>query len=123
MAHVRRALGRIAFTWLLAHVGALVLSPVVLLATASTPVECTCAHGDHSLCPMHHAPKPGSRTCFVTAADGGAVAALSPLFTGVGLPAAQPLATVLDRRPVSEGADLASVSLRSVPPDPPPPRA
>jgi hypothetical protein len=123
MAQVRRVLGRIAFTWLFVHVGALVLSPVLTLVATAAPLECTCAHGDHSLCPMHHAPKPGSRTCSIQASDHGGMAALSPLFSGVGLPAARAQAAVLEHRAVPGGADSASVSLRPVPPDPPPPRA
>ena len=124
MAHVRRLLGRIAVSWLLAHVGAIALSPVVLLvATAATPVECTCAHGDHALCPMHHAPKPGSRNCVIQASGESGLAALGPLFSGVGLPVTPTTLLPLETYDLARRAGSSFTALRPVPPNPPPPRA
>jgi len=124
MALVRRVLGRIALSWVVAHASAILLSPVaVLLATAEAQPECTCAHGDHAICPMHHAPKPGSRTCVVQASGTGDVAALSPLFAGVGMPVSPASTTPLEPVTVGSPTELAATTQRPVPPDPPPPRA
>jgi len=124
MVFVRPLLGRIALSWVLAHVGAILLSPVaVLLATAEAQPECTCAHGDHAICPMHHAPKPGSRTCIVQASGTGDVAALSSLFAGVAMPVSQASTPPLEPVTVGHSAGLAATTQRPVPPDPPPPRA
>jgi len=124
MTHLRRALGRIAVTWLLCQVATLTLAPAVLwFGSAAHLLECTCAHGDHAICPMHHKPAPRSKLCVMGSADDDGAAVLTSLFGGVGL-IPVPLPTALpDSHPAVVPGDARTHSLRPAPPDPPPPRA
>ncbi len=75
MTRLRRALSRIAVTWLLCQVATLTFAPAALWSgSAEALLECTCAHSSHGTCPMHHAPAPKSAQCVLGSADDGDVA-------------------------------------------------
>ena len=124
MAGVRRARVFLTAFWLAMQTALLISPSIVLLAAAheETTAECTCAHGDHAICPMHHRPAPGTRICLIGSADDtlatlGSLfqaAGLMPSFTAAPLPAATPTASI---------DSTSTMRFRSVPPDPPPPRA
>jgi hypothetical protein len=123
MASLRRLLGPLAIAWLLCQGTGIALGPVTLwVASAEPELECTCTHGDHSICPMHHRPTATPR-CAIRAAADVPVAALVTLLAGAGL--MPPAASTLPRVPTSTAMpiDNASASVRTAPPDSPPPRA
>jgi hypothetical protein len=123
MRLVRRALVLLTASWLVIQVALLISPSIVLLAAAhEETAECTCIHGEHAICPMHHRPAPGSRICLIGSAD-DTVATLGSLFQAAGLmpsimstfaPAAIPTVSI---------DSTSAITFRSVPPDPPPPRA
>jgi hypothetical protein len=120
---LRRALGPVAAVWLLCQAAALMLGPAAhLLGAVEAPAECTCLHGDHAICPMHHTPARGAQFCVMSADDNG-VAVLTSILIGPGLvqevvrPAPPPAELAAASR------DITTRSLRPAPPDPPPPRA
>jgi hypothetical protein len=124
MTGIRRARVFLTALWLVTQAALLISPSVVLLAAAheEAATECTCTHGDHAICPMHHRPAPGSRICLIGSAD-DTLATLGSLFQAAGLmpsitstlaPAAVPTVSI-DSTP--------TIPFRSVPPDPPPPRA
>jgi hypothetical protein len=124
MARLRRTLGPIAAAWLFCQVATVTTAPVVFwIGSGEELLECTCSHGDHATCPMHHKPAPGSKVCPMrSAADDSGAAVLTSLLTGVGL-LADPadLAAPASVQTVLVTEDTRS-SLRPAPPDPPPPR-
>ncbi len=124
MPRLRRAVGRIALTWLLCQVSALILAPTALwFGSSEQLLECTCTHGDHAVCPMHHRPAPGSRLCLMGTADQDGAGVLVSVLGGLGLrPAPAPAAAPPPYELVVASADTAAHSLRPAPPDPPPPR-
>jgi hypothetical protein len=98
-------------------------APIVLSITApADPVECTCAHGDHAICPMHHRPASDTR-CAIQAAHENGTAALSTLLSGVGI--ITPAPVTIGPAPITAVScfDFTSDSFRPAQPDPPPPRA
>jgi hypothetical protein len=125
MMGLRRALGRIALAWLVCQATTLTLVPAGYWsgAAGSRLVECTCAHGDHATCPMHHKPAPGSKLCLMRSANDSGIAVLSWLLNGVGLMPATAQAAVAAPQPSRIFFHVATTSLRPEPPDPPPPRA
>jgi hypothetical protein len=123
MVRVRRALRRIAVALLLCQSATLTLAPTILaFGSAEELMECTCAHGDHAICPMHHKPAPGSKICVMTSTDGTGIVAFSWLLN-VGLVPTRADVSVPETREISRPIDVTTASLRSAPPDPPPPRA
>jgi hypothetical protein len=123
MSCVRRIIGPVAAIWLLVQTATLVVMPVVFYAASATaPLECTCAHdGNHRDCPMHHASPIGGRICFQATDSTGFTLLGSLLQVGVVpppvnalLPAPPPLAV---HRPAP------SYHHTFAPPEPPPPRA
>jgi hypothetical protein len=124
MKRLRRALAPIAVAWLLCHAATLTTAPVLFwLGSAEGLLECTCARGDHAICPMHHKSAAGSKICLMRGADDGGIAVLTSLLGGVGI--VPVTATVIT--PASTLAVVVSStvqpSLRPPQPDPPPPRA
>jgi hypothetical protein len=123
MKRLRRALAPIAVAWLLCHAATLTTAPVLFwLGSAEGLLECTCARGDHAICPMHHKSAAGSKICLMRGADDSGTAVLTSLLSGVGI---VPVTTNI----VTPASTLAVVvssaappSLRPPPPDPPPPR-
>jgi hypothetical protein len=59
MGFFRRVVGRVALASLLIQALTLAAVPAALLAHVESALECTCSHGDHAFCPMHH-PRPVS---------------------------------------------------------------
>ena len=61
MGSLRNSRAFVTALWLVMQ-GALLIAPSVVLLTAhEETAECTCMHGEHAICPMHHRPAPGSR--------------------------------------------------------------
>jgi len=124
MTRLRRTLGRIAVTWLLCQVSTMTLAPIVMwFGSGEALLECTCTHGDHAICPMHHKPVPGSKICLMGSADNDSTGVLTSVFGGVGLaPAPTPAAVPPGPLLAVLALDTTAHSLRPAPPDPPPPR-
>jgi hypothetical protein len=124
MTPFRRALGRFAALWLVFQLTTLAAAPAVFWTTSHVePVECTCVHGDHAICPMHHKSAAAMRLCLMQDADTADVAVLTSLLGHAGvLPLALPaIAPVAAYHVV---LDAASGPLdRPVSFDPPPPRS
>ena len=122
MRLVRVLLAPLAAAWLFGHTATLVAVPALLWATAD-PIECTCVHGDHAICPMHHKRSARPALCAMQDTGGGSPAAMTPVPGPLGVvPLVVALAFQNDTAPHAPfSAD--AFSLRPVPPDPPPPRA
>jgi hypothetical protein len=124
MNHLRRALGPIAALWLMSQAGSFVMVPVALWAFAAGDLsECTCAHGDHATCPMHHKPAIPSKTCVIRSADHSETAVLTFMLTLVGVLTPSAHDVISPSTPSIVRSVVASPSGRPTPPDPPPPRA
>jgi hypothetical protein len=124
MAGIRQARAFLTSLWLVMQAALLISSSVVLLTASheETATECTCMHGEHAICPMHHRPTPGSKICLIGSTD-DTLATLGSLFQAVGL---MPSVTSAPAPAVIAAASISltsSITVRSVPPDPPPPRA
>jgi hypothetical protein len=123
MVRLRRGIRRIAVTWLLCQAATLTLAPTVFaVGSTETLMACTCSHGDHAICPMHHRPAPGSKICVMTRAGDSGVVVFSWLLN-MGLAPTRAEVFVLQHREISRPIDFGTPSPRSAPPDPPPPRA
>jgi hypothetical protein len=125
MLRLRRALGRIAIVWLVCQAATLTLVPTAFSSGSAGIhlVECTCSHGDHATCPMHHKPAPDSKLCLMRSANDSGIAVLSWLLNGVGLVPSTTHGAVAASQPARVFFDVTTASLRPAPPDPPPPRA
>ena len=122
MTRLRRAISRLAVTWLLCQVATLTVAPTVLwLGSAEELLECTCTHGDHAICPMHHKPAPGSKLCVMGSADDD-TAIPATLFGSAGLLPMPASAVQPPSQRAAVVAEPTTRSLRPAPPDPPPPR-
>jgi hypothetical protein len=122
MSRLRRALPRIAVTWLLCQTATLTLAPAILWFGSSEDVlECTCIHGDHAICPMHHKPAPGTKICLMRGAGDSTVAVFSWLST-IGLTPAAEGVLVAERPPLPRSTDFETPTFHRTPPDPLPPR-
>lgn len=123
MTHLRRLLRRIAVTWLLCQAATVTLAPAAIaLGSAEALLECSCAHGDHAVCPMHHKPAPDSTICFMQSANDSGAAVFSWLLN-VGVLPSPAQAITAARQHIPHAVNLTTASLRPAPPDPPPPRA
>lgn len=123
MTRLRRALPRIALTWLLCHAATLTAAPMVFWSGhVEGLLECTCAHGDHASCPMHHPSTPGSKVCSMQSADDTGSAVISALFGALGLAATPAWSVAPEPVGVIGVLESTTPSLRPAPPDPPPPR-
>lgn len=123
MAALRRALNLITAVWLVTE-SVLLISPSVALLAASeseNAAECTCTHDGNTMCPMHHRTPAGSKVCLIGGVDDG-LAMLGSLFQAAGLMPVATNTTLTLNVPVAINPD-AAVTLRSAPPDSPPPRA
>ena len=113
-----------AAAWIVCQAVGLVTTPgVVWASTAEMLLECTCSHGDHAVCPMHHEPAPGSKRCQMRSAQDSNTAVLGSLFGGVGL---TPVPSTMGAPAPTAAVHLTEVTTKSLgsdPPDPPPPRA
>jgi len=124
MIRLRCVLAPIAAAWLLCQVSILIAAPVAFwVASAEELNECTCAHGDHAICPMHHKPAPGSKICLMRSSDSRDAAVLSSIFGAVGLLPAPALITAPIPVQFVVRVEGTTTSLRPAAPEPPPPRA
>ena len=124
MVRLRRALGPIASAWLLCQAATLAIVPTIFWDTSvQALLECTCAHGDHTICPMHHAPPRDSKRCRLVPSHDTDTGLLTPLLSGIALiPHVQPLLASGVKSPLlAITRDV--VLVRPSSPDPPPPRA
>jgi hypothetical protein len=98
--------------------------PFAWIAAANLSVtECTCAHGVGGVCPMHHKPAARTGICVMqSATDHASLTTMTGAAIAALVPCIAPVPHVLTSRPVAVLA-LAFAFARSVPPDPPPPRA
>ncbi len=123
MGLVRRRIGTAAVVWLFCQTATLVAVPLVLSTTAGqAAVECRCIHGDHTVCPMHHAPVRDGKTCVIGSADAPALSALSSILIPSGPIVGRALPAAAPRARLSLAVDATAASRRPAPPDPPPPR-
>lgn len=118
MTRLRRAMGPIAAAWLVCHAATLALAPAVL---AFSPA-CVCASGANATCPMHHQPATSGKACAMKSATATAPDALQALLSVVGpvpirVSSINPL-----QRAGRQRAESSVASLRTSPPDSPPPR-
>src|SRR5262245_42968296 len=102
MKRLRRALGPMAAAWLLCQAATWTATPLVFwLSPAAESLECTCAHGDHAICPMHHKPAAGSKLCLMRSADDSGPAVLTSILSAVGIvPAAASVLVPVTTQPV-----------------------
>jgi hypothetical protein len=121
MVRLRLALGRIAIAWCLCQLAGMTAASTILFALGAEALECTCAHGDHAFCPMHH-PRTGTRRCAMSAADDAPSAALASLFGLTQLVIPSTIAVVAESTRVSIPLHSTSLLFRPVPPPLRPPR-
>jgi hypothetical protein len=124
MAAVRHARALLTSVWLVGQAALFIAPSVVLLATSHVEAaeECTCTHGEHAICPMHHRPAPGTRMCLIGSAD-DTLATLGSLFQAAGFVPSFTSAPAPVAIPTASIDSNSAITVRSVPPDPPPPRA
>ena len=123
MARLRSLIGPLTAAWLLCQGAGLAAPPVLLwMASPAAIGECTCSHGDHAICPMHHRRTPATR-CSIGPSNGVDTAILSTMLTGIGLlmPVELQAVPTTTRTPIR--LEVRVASLRPAAPDPPPPRA
>ena len=124
MTRLRRFLGPIAAAWLTCQTSILLGAPAVFwAASAEELLECTCAHGDHAMCPMHHKPARGSTICLMRGATDSDAAVLSSLVGAAGVLPATSFVSAPVPIPVVIPARATTILVRPAPPEPPPPRA
>jgi hypothetical protein len=124
MARLRHALARIAVALLLCQASTLALVPAILWTDSGEALmECTCTHGGHAICPMHHKRVPNSQLCLLQNAEDSGTAILGSLFGTAGLMPTLAQAAVPEPRLAVALFDTSAPTLRPAPPDPPPPRA
>jgi len=117
MSRLRRVLGPLVAVWLLCQAGA---AATAWIAAAD---DCGCPHDVGGMCPMHNSVAKRAKTCAMRAADTSAAFTVASLFGPVA-----PITAPLSSTPVAIATravalDSRADGLRSVPPDPPPPRA
>jgi hypothetical protein len=119
MTFFRRALGRVTLACLLSQLATSVVVPAVVFAYSDSDLECTCSHGDHAMCPMHHR---SSTRCGMRGAPDLAIALVPALFgfTGV-MPAAIAPVPIVSSAPTFDRVTLSPI-FRTAPPEGPPPR-
>jgi hypothetical protein len=124
MVQMRRALGPIVALWVGCHLGQTLAVPALLWTRQGEALlECTCTHGDHAICPMHHKRARGSALCVMQSSSNGDAALLASVLTFVGAPAVSPRLLPPESNRVTVRLDIATASAHLTPPDPPPPRA
>jgi hypothetical protein len=124
MTRLRGALGPIVGVWLVCQI----VPQVLASATAWVPLPaaaglaCTCPQDADGACPMHKK-QAGSTLCLLRGANDSRTAILGSLFGPVGLlPAPRP-PTVRTFIGTMSLVAVSSVTGRTLPPDPPPPRS
>jgi hypothetical protein len=123
MSRFRSALARVAIVWLVCQSTSLTAVPVAMWSEATAALECTCGHGAHAMCPLHHRSAAGSHRCAMRALADVDSVLIASLLGPTGLIPASATVTVPPRRVVNATVDVDGAVLRDAPPDPPPPRA
>jgi len=129
MALVRRALRSLAAVCVCCQVVGYAASPVVLCfdgAHDSAAPDCTCAHGDHTTCPMHHSAPTTPRSKSDCSCKSTADPASAILVAIVGPTAVMPDRVALDAPRSASALDRESrhhLQPAVAGPDGPPPRA
>jgi|SRR5262245_4836343 len=121
MTGVRHARALLTSLWLVMQTALLVSPSIVLLTAHEETTECTCAHGDHAICPMHHRPATGSKICLIGGVD-NALATLGSLFQAAALIPSVTPAPVPATTSIASISSILTIPFRSDSPDPPPPR-
>jgi hypothetical protein len=121
MTGLRHARALLTSLWLVMQTALLISPSIVLLTAHEETTECTCAHGDHAICPMHHRPAPGSKICLIGGAD-NTLATLESLFQAAALMPSVTSAPVPETTSIASTHSAATITFRPVSPDPPPPR-
>jgi hypothetical protein len=121
MTGLRHARALLTSLWLVMQTAPLISPSIVLLTAHEETTECTCAHGDHAICPMHHRPAPGSRICLMGSAD-NTLATLGSLFQAAALMPSVTSAPVPATTSIALINPASTITFRPVSPDPPPPR-
>ena len=124
MAWLRRVRGPLAALWLCSQIGTIAIIPTALWFDIANIdlTDCTCTHGDHAMCPMHHrSTAPGA--CTLRGMSDPAITLLASLVGHPGLSPQSKRGPEIDPLVQSSNTDSFSPSLPPVPPDPPPPRA
>src|SRR3954454_1637630 len=97
MSRFRSALARVAIVWLVCQSTSLTAVPGAMWSEATAALECTCGHGAHAMCPLHHRSAAGSHRCAMRAlADVDSVLIVS-LLGPTGLIPASPASTAPPR--------------------------
>lgn len=126
MTHLRRLLAPVTAIWLLSQLGTVALVPFAVWMTSAEPhsEECTCGHGPGAMCPMHHKPASSAAPCAMQAADQSGNVVLTALASVARLVSEPPVVIApVEVTSNVRNADVRVVGRRSIPPDPPPPRA
>jgi hypothetical protein len=125
VTRVRRALRSQIVVWLLCQAAMTTAAPVALLLASNGTVddaECTCAHGEHAICPMHHSKPQDATECLLRGVDHPDTATLASALSLVGLvPVSAPAAAAALDRTTTLAVPAFAIH-RSAPPEPPPPR-
>lgn len=121
MVALRHSRALVTTLWLVMQTALLISPSVVLLSAHEEPAECTCAHGDHAICPMHHRPAPGTRICLIGGVD-NTLATLGSLFQAAALMPSVTSALVPATTSIASISSSSAIPFRSDSPDPPPPR-
>jgi hypothetical protein len=121
MAGLRNSRAFVTALWLVMQTALLISPSIVLLTAHEETTECTCAHGDHAICPMHHRPAPGSKICLIGGAD-NTLATLGSLFQAAALMPSVTSAPVPATTSIASTNSASTITFRPVSPDPPPPR-
>ena len=123
----RRRLTGVAGAWLAAQLAFVSAAPVALrvsMPTSAESMECTCSHGNGTVCPMHHPASTGDRdSCSCRGTSDAGAAIIASLLGGT---------AILTAPAPAIGAAIGARGLRDLPshplqfrlaPDSPPPRA
>lgn len=119
MSYFRRIIGPFTAVWLLVQIGGVAVESAAW--ALSDDLECTCAHGDHAICPMHHRPALRHGRCAMRATDTGELAVSSLLVAPAIVTADAGTISRLTSAPVVP-ADPAAVRPGHTHPLSPPPR-
>jgi hypothetical protein len=123
MACFRHWLPSIAGVWLWCHVALLAAPTIVFVTAPAALLECTCTHGEHAVCPMHHRPAAGSTICLIQSADHSSTGVLASIFTFVGVLTSSVQTVAPQPSLPAFFAAVTTPSFEFLPPDSPPPRA
>jgi hypothetical protein len=123
MSRFRSALARVAMLCLVCQSTSLAAVPMAMWSEAAAALECTCGHGAHAMCPLHHRSAAGSHRCAMRALPDVDSVVIVSLLGPTGLMPTSPTFTAPLRGIDVVPLHVDDAVLRTAPPDPPPPRA